>query len=321
MYAQTMTRKTGIVKVEPSALPAKVLRLPDYVTAFLETLDAKKETKNAYAKGLRRFIDWIQTNKITLPDRKTILAFKTYLIELNLAPNTINGHLTGIRQFFSYLEAELIFPNIASAIKGCKQAKGHLREAASVDQIRAILEAIDTGTLQGKRNYAIVCLLFKCGLRTIEVIRANLKDLKFKDKEGILDVWGKGRDSADDVAILTEKTLKILQAYLNEREDLKPTSPLFVSVSSRNNGQRLTTRSIRGIVKRLFRETGIDDPRLSAHSLRHSYATVNIKAGAPIVALSRSMRHASISTTQRYIHDINRFSEAAERYLEKIVDF
>lgn len=321
MYAQTMTRKTEIIPVEPTALPAKKKGLPEYVADFLDIHDVRAETKCVYSKGLRRFIEWIQTNGITQPDRKTMLAFKNYLIELNLAPNTINGCLTGVRQFFSYLEAEYALPNPARKLKGCKQAKGHLREAASVDQIRAMIETIDTENIQGKRDKAIIYLLFRCGLRTCEITRANLEHLKFKGKEAILEVWGKGRDSADDIAVLTEKTLKILQAYLNEREDLKPTSPLFVSVSSRNGGERLTRRSIRGIIKGLFRKIGIVDPRLSAHSLRHAYATESLKAGAPIVALSRSMRHASISTTMRYVHDIDRVEKAAERYLENSIDF
>ena len=321
MYGQTMTRKTEIVKVEPAALPAKTPSLPDLAADFLDTLDVKDETRRAYAKGLRRFIEWIQANETGQPNRKTILAFKNYLIELKLSPNTINGHLTGVRQFFSYLEAEYGYPNIARTIGGCKQAKGYLREAASIDQIRAILDAIDTGSLQGKRNYAIVYLLFRAGLRTCEITRADLEDLKFKGKEAILAIWGKGRDSKDDIAVVTEKTLKVLQAYLNERKGLKPASPLFASISSRNNGGRLTTRSIRGIVKVLFRKIGVDDPRLSAHSLRHSYATESLKAGAPVVALSRSMRHASISTTMRYVHDIERIEKAAERYLEDSVDF
>lgn len=321
MSQATMVKETDIMKVEPAGLPAKAPSLPELVEAFLGTLDVKEETKTGYAKGLQRFIKWITANEISRPDRKTILAFKNYLIELSLAPNTINGHLTGVRQFFSYLEAEYGMPNIARAIRGCKQAKGYLREAASVDQIREILGVIDTKSLQGKRNYALVYLLFRAGLRTIEVTRADLEDLKFRGNEAVLAIWGKGRDSKDEIAVVTEKTLKVLQAYLNERKGLKPGSPLFASISSRNNGGRLTTRTVRGIVKVLFRKIGVDDPRLSAHSLRHSYATESLKAGAPVVALSRSMRHASISTTMRYVHDIERIEKAAERYLESSVDF
>jgi len=321
MQTHTMAKKTEIVKAQPETLPAKVPSLAELAAAFLETLDVKEETRRAYAKGLRRFIEWIEANSIRRADRKAVLAFKTYLQELTLAPTSINGILTAVRRFFAYLEGEYGLPNAARDIRGCKQARGHLREAASLDQVRDMLEAIDTGTIQGKRNYAIVYLLFRCGLRTIEVTRANLEDLKFKGKEAILSVWGKGRDSADDVAVITERTLKVLRAYLNEREGLKPASPLFASVSSRNNGGRLTTRSIRGTVKALFRKIGVDDPRLSAHSLRHSYATESLKAGAPLMALSKSMRHASVSTTQRYLHDLERVEKAAERYLEKTIDF
>ena len=119
-----------------------------------------------------------------------------------------------------------------------------------------------------------------------------------------LSVQGKGKLEKTDRVRIGEKLREILESYLETIDTSKKDSPLFVSTARRNPNQRLTTRSISGIVKNALRRYGIDDRSVTAHSLRHSSATIALKQGLPIDEVSKAMRHASINTTMIYNHAI-----------------
>ena len=114
---------------------------------------------------------------------------------------------------------------------------------------------------------------------------------------------------------MTHNALKPIYEYLQARGRVSDTEPLFVSVSDRNNGQRLTTRSIRRIAKEHLRDIHLDSDRLTAHSLRHTFATVALKNGAPLLQVKEAMRHNSVETTMIYAHSLDRISNGAERYV------
>jgi len=140
-------------------------------------------------------------------------------------------------------------------------------------------------------------LIIRTGLRTSEVVRANIDNIQQNGGETVLWIKGKGKDSKDEFVVLTEQTLKLIGDYLIRRRTLKENKPLFPSSCSRNNGERLTTRSIRRIVKQYLRKIGLDSKRISAHSLRHTAITFSLKAGATLQEAQMLGRHTSISTT------------------------
>lgn len=292
------------------------LHIPELMADFLAAQDVREISRLAYRKGLEKFLSWIAAEGIKQPDREEILKFKAFLKESGLSANTINSYLVAVKRFFAFLEGIRKYPNIAKDVKGVKQPKGHLRDSFTPSQVRKLLDQIDTSALQGKRDFAIINLMARTGLRTIEVIRANTGDMKQKGGEALLYIQGKGRDSKDDFVILTEKTSKPILAYLKARGRIKPEDPLFASSSDRNKGQKLTTRTVRQIVKDNLRKININDPKLSAHSLRHFFATQSLKAGAPLLQVKDALRHASIETTQKYLHNIDRIEQGAERYVD-----
>ena len=116
--------------------------------------------------------------------------------------------------------------------------------------------------------------MLRTGLRTIEIIRADIEDIRQQSGEAILWIHGKGRDSKNEFVLLTHEALKPIYEYLQARGRVKEPGPLFVSLSDRNRNKRLTTRSIRRIVKEHLRDICLDSDRLTAHSLRHTFATV-----------------------------------------------
>ncbi len=310
-----MKKKQPIVKFEERPA-ARTLDMPALIEDFLAAQDVRPISKEVYRKGMERFFSWISSNGIQQPDRKAILRFKTFLIELGLSANTVNSYLVAVKQFFCYLEGSRIYPDIAKGVKGVKQPRGHLREALTTSQVKEMLAMVDASTVKGKRDFAMINLMARTGLRTIEIVRADAGDIRQQGGEALLFIQGKGRDSKDDFVLLMDPALKPLKRYLRARECNGQGSPLFVSLSDRNKGERLTTKTVRTLIKGYLRKVNIDSPKLCAHSLRHFFATHALKAGSPLLQVKEAMRHASIETTQKYLHNLERIENGAERFIE-----
>lgn len=294
----------------------KALNVPELVSSFLACQDVREISKVAYQKGLERFLSWLAENGIEQPDRESILKFKFFMVESGLSANTVNSYLVAVKRFFAYLEGIRKYPDVAKDVKGIAQPRGHLKESLTAAQVKELLSQVDISAFQGRRDFAIINLMVRTGLRTIEVVRADVEDVKQEGGEALLFVQGKGRDSKDAFVILTEKALKPILAYLKERAPVDPGDPLFASISDRNKGRRLGTRTIRRLIKDHLRKINIESRKLSAHSLRHSFATLTLRAGAPLIQVRDALRHASIETTQKYLHNIERIEKGAERYLD-----
>ena len=294
----------------------KTLNVPELVTSFLASQDVRPISKVAYQKGLERFLSWLAENGIEQPDRESILKFKSFMVESGLSANTVNSYLVAVKRFFAYLEGIRKYPDVAKGIKGITQPRDHLKESLTAAQVKELLSQVDISAFQGRRDFAIINLMVRTGLRTIEVVRADVEDVKQEGGEALLFVQGKGRDSKDSFVILTEKALKPILAYLKERAPVDPGDPLFASISDRNKGRRLGTRTIRRLIKDHLKKINIESRKLSAHSLRHSFATLTLRAGAPLIQVKDALRHASIETTQKYLHNIERIEKGAERYID-----
>ena len=288
-----------------------------YIDAFLQSLDIRASSKYTYKRQLKEYIIWQTKLNIVTPSREDILRYKEYLQENRaLSALTIGGYLTAVRRFFEWLEAEKIYPNIARGVKGPKRRKGFKKDALTLEQAKTLLKSIDKSSLTGKRDFAILNLMLRTGLRTIEIIRATKEDITRQSGEIVLFIQGKGRDSKDDFVVLTESTIEPIRIYMNERGKLKDNDPIFASHSTKNFGKKLTTRSISRIVKNRLRAININDDRLTAHSLRHSAITFSLLAGATTQEARLLARHTDINTTLIYAHNINRIKEAPEHKIE-----
>ena len=282
------------------------------IDRFAEFLDVSAITLRAYRSGIKQFMTYLNSQNVRMPSRESVVMFKKVLIAEGRKPSTVAMYLSSLRRFFAWCEAEGICENITAGVKSPKQDKGHKRDALTGTQIRSCVEGINRSTLQGKRDYAAFLLMATCGLRTIEVSRANVGDLQEMEEQPVLLVHGKGCGEANKFVKLSAPVLQALSEYLSDRGQVQEDAPLFASCSRRNKGGRLTTRTVSAIAKQAMIHAGYNSRRLTAHSLRHSAATLAIDAGMPLQEVCEFMRHSDISVTMVYVHTRARLKSQCE---------
>lgn len=309
-----------------SQVPAIPMQdIESLISLFLSSQDVRESSKVSYGKYLKGFLYWLREEGITKPIEEDLLAYRNYLYshsytkngrERKLSPFTISEYIVAVRKFFKWTAKKGKYPNIAIDLKGAKKPSGFQRDYLILDLYLELLEAIDVGHLKGIRDYAIINLMVRASLRDIEVIRANVEDMRPRGDNIILYIQGKGKDSKDLPKTLKPDCYKPIQAYLNARGRVKDSDPIFVSLSNRNKEQRLTTKSISRIVKDRLRDIGIDSDKLTAHSLRHTGITYCLLGGATIQEAQSFAGHKDINTTLQYAHNIDRLKGIPETKID-----
>lgn len=285
---------------------------PDLYTNFLSFLDVKEKTVDTYRKALKRLFHYFMENRITRPIRSDLIAFRDEL-KATCKASTVKTYLTATRLFFRWLEQEGIYKNIADKIKGAKVEHGHKKDALTVDQVKDVIDTFkESDDSTAKRDYAIFVLMVTCGLRTIEVVRADIEDLRTLGNKTVLYVQGKGKDEKSEYVIITREVEKAIRSYLATRKDATNKAPLFSSTSNNSKGKRLSTRTVSGLVKDSLVKTGLNSSRLTAHSLRHTAVTLSLLGGSTLQEARQFARHSNIATTEIYAHNLERMANPCE---------
>lgn len=223
-------------------------------------------------------------------DRIAIRKYLSFLHRRN-KKSSIARKVSTLRSFYKYLVKERLVPsNPAKAVSTPKVEK-LLPTALTVDEAFRLMEA--PAEKKGLRDRAILELLYSSGVRVGELVGVNVNQLE--QDLGIVKVMGKGRK--ERIVPVGLKAIEALKAYLQERGDVSEEEPLFVN----SRGGRLTARSVGRLVKKYTKRSGIFR-KVSPHSLRHTFATHLLDAGADIREIQEMLGHASLSTTQRYTH-------------------
>jgi len=284
---------------------------PDLYIRFIGYLDASPKTIQTYTRALKQFFVYLNEHCIDEPTREDILAYRDYLKE-SKKPNTVQGYIVAVRLFFQWTAQEGMYPNVADKVKGAKISKEHKKDYLTGAQMKRVLKNIDRSTLTGKRDYAILSLMVTGSLRDIEVNRANMEDIGTIGENTVLYIQGKGREEKTDYVKLSAAVENAVRDYLQACPDRETKGPLFTSTSNNSKGQRMTTRSISGIVKARLKAAGFNSDRLTAHSLRHTGATLNLLNGGSLEDTQQLLRHSNINTTMIYAHHIDRAKNQSE---------
>lgn len=280
-------------------------RSEELIRDFLEYSDVKKTSEESYIKNLRPLFRYLAQNGITQPTRADIKAYREMLLETK-KETTVSAYMTTCRLFFKWTEKAGLYPNIADRIKGAKVNADFKKDNLTASQVKEILQSIDQDTETGRRDYAMFLLMVVSGMRTCEVITANIEDLTVRGNRTCINVKGKGRDGKDESINIPAEVEQVIRKYLQSRDNTEPDAPMFTSTSNSNRGQRLTTRSIRRIIKNRMKAVGLDSERLTAHSTRHTAVTLALLQGESIEEAQVFARHRDVSTTMRYAHVIDK---------------
>lgn len=294
-----------------NALPAAQQTLTAAYNDYAAYLDASYRTMQTYTGNIRQFIKWTNTAGISRPARSDVIAYREDL-KKRCKPSTVQNYITALRLFFRWTAQAGLYPNIADHIKGAKLDTAHKKDCLTGPQAKALLESIETDTAKGKRDYAIIALMITGGLRDIEIARADIADLKRIGGGTVLYLQGKGREERTDYIKVVPVVEKALRNYLKTRRKQGKKQPLFTSLSNNGKGQRLSPRSISGIVKGRLVSAGYDSDRITAHSLRHTAVTLSLLGGLPLDEVQQFARHTNITTTQIYAHNLERAKNRSE---------
>ena len=290
------------------------------IERFAKFAGVTESSRITYTKSLRQMFRYFAANSIATPTRENLIDWIETMKSIGRAPSTIQLYVTAAKIFFRWLSQEGIFPNIADHLKaGVKPSHNHKKDALSAEQCRELVANVKGNSARELRDRAILTLMTTAGLRTIEVVRANVGDIRFERGKVFLNVWGKGRAAADEKILLSKQAHRAIREYLKARGTVQSSEPLFVSTSRRNKNARLETQTIRALVKHNLREIGLDSPRLTAHSLRHAVATNLIFAGVELPKVQMVLRHKNISTTMIYAAAWERFTNNGEQVLSDMI--
>jgi integrase/recombinase XerD len=313
--------RAQIVKAEPTGIVKTEATLSQIVDNFINSQDVKPSSKALYIRTIKQYFNWITKKELDLSQitRIELLQYKQNLLDSGLSPLTVGSYITVVRKFYEYAEANKIYPNVAKGIKTPRRKQQFKKQALTPELGSELLKHFEH---KAKRDYAIVNLLIRTGLRTIEVSRANIEDITFKAGKRVLMVHGKGRDSKDNFVVLTDKAFNPIKEYLETRPTAKGGEPLFISTSNNSKGESLTTRTISGVVKEGLKAIGLDGKEFTAHSLRHTTAVNILRAGGRIEDAQGVLRHSSPATTQIYTETIKeemRIKNSAEELIDSLM--
>ena len=284
------------------------------LSTFLAQQNVAEITRLAYRRNLRSFLRWHSEVAGRIPlSREAVLSYKAWLLTEGYRATTISNYLSAVRLLFAWASENGLAPNIADGVTGSRQSRTHRKDPLTAEQVVRLLASMPTATLLDARNFAITTLAVHTGLRTIELVRGNVNDIRTRGDDTLLWVHGKGRDDADEFVVLTEATLVPIMRYLTRRGHADGNEPLFANPVKRGSGARLSTRTIRRMIKDALRTIDINSPRISAHSLRHTAITLALQEGASLVHAKEMARHRNVATTMLYAHNLNRIEEAAEK--------
>ena len=269
----------------------------DNYTRDLKKLQGFLEESNGYPSPL----------KITKDDVQAFI----YFLAKEVKPRSQARIISGLKGFFSYLIFEDYREDNPMDLIEPPKVGRKLPDTLSVDEVDAIIGAIDLSKPQGERNRAMLETLYACGLRVSELISLKLSDLYFE--EGFISVQGKGNKQR--FVPISAHTQKYITLYCSEvRIHNKPQPDSVDIVFLNRRGKYLTRAMVFTIIKNLVQEAGIKKI-ISPHTFRHSFATHLLKNGADLRSIQLMLGHESITTTEIYTHiDRSQLAETLAKF-------
>lgn len=266
----------------------------------------------AYLRDYRDFAHYILRTSDVAPHKVTremIEGYLAWLFDRGRESTSQARALSGIRSFYGFLLLREEIDSSPAELIDTPKSGRKLPDTLSTEEIDRLIAAVDDDTTKGRRDSAMLEVLYSCGLRVSELVALRVGDLFFG--EGYVRVTGKG--DKQRLVPISEVARERIYAYLDKREAARSNEEiLFLN----NRGKQLTRVMIFTILKEAARRAGITK-KLSPHTFRHSFATHLIEGGAGIRQVQELLGHESILTTEIYTHlDSKHLQRTVEEHLD-----
>lgn len=277
------------------------MRLDSLVDAYLDHLRVERalsdSTVASYGRDLSKLTRLCDARGVTDPvglDEATLAAVVGELSREGLAPRSLARHLSAFRGLFKFAHKERVIERDPSTLLERPRLGRRLPRGLSLDEVTLLLDAPSAETPRGRRDRAMLHVMYAAGLRVSELCGLSLEDVD--GQRGVVRVRGKGDKTR--LVPLTPIALSLLDAYVSNERRAPPTQrALFVSP----RGGRFTRQGLWKIVSSHARAAGVTRP-ISPHQLRHSFATHLLRGGADLRLVSAMLGHADVATTEVYTH-------------------
>jgi integrase/recombinase XerD len=261
-----------------------------------------KTSIDAYLHDIEKLIQFLQSKNVQPQPQDITTAqlreFIRWVSELGMTATSQARIISGIKAFYKYLIMEdLVQKNPASLLEAPKTSR-KLPDVLDTREIDLMLAQIDRSKPEGERNRTMIETMFSCGLRVSETVNLCISDISFKEE--FVKVTGKG--NKERLVPISQVALNALENYIRHvRVHIEPASGNHDIVFLNKRGTRLSRVMVFYIMKDLAKKAGIKKS-ISPHTLRHSFATSLVEAGADLRAVQQMLGHESITTTEIYTH-------------------
>ena len=308
-----------IVPIEAQLNPLAQMLNRDIIAELLQE-KRSLNTRHAYGKDLKDFFQTVASSSPTpevvghflalerFEAVALVLQYKRQMINRGLKEATVNRRLSAIKSLVSYARKLGKCNYTLEDVKGEKVQKYRDTTGIGRDVIRLVLAVPNRETLKGKRDYALLRLLWDNALRRGEVVSADIRDFEPEAKR--MKIRGKGRGTSVEVIDLAASTVQAVCEWLGARGELRQDAPLFIALDNANKGHRLTGSAIYWIVEQACQAAGVGK-QMSPHRLRHSSITAALDAtDGNVRKVQKLSRHRQIDTLM--IYDDNRSQDQRE---------
>ncbi len=274
------------------------------IQEFIEYLDHEKglaeNTLESYGRDLRQYYGFLSEDpprSLANASQSTIVAYLMYLRKQGKATATIARRLAALKAFYQFLVKENYVSQDPTGDLSSPKLERKLPKVLTIEEIERFLAQPDRLTPAGKRDKAMLELLYATGIRVSELVNLDVQDADLE--EGFVRCRGKG--SKERVVPMGEIAIAALKDYLTNARPKIVANPKEKATFLNHHGRRLTRQGFWKIVKKYASQAKIKK-EITPHTIRHSFATHLLENGADIRAVQEMLGHADISTTQIYTH-------------------
>ena len=269
-------------------------------------------SRECYKYSIMSFVRYLQRNAVDPlnPTRAEVNLYVSYLEKSGFTASTINQYIQPVKIFFEWLASEGVYENIADRLKLKRKGYNSRKSFLEPEQVDKLLSTIDRSTAVGARDYAIINLMVRTGIRCCEVSRLDTEDIAPIDGDGFnIYLRRKGSYSKDERIKVDGKAIYPILSF----RDMVSNSikPLFPALSYHKHSDRLEDYAVSRMVKTRLVRAGFKDPGITPHSLRHTAASLALRGGANALEIQVLLGHRRLATTEIYLSALRATEEKA----------